>query len=106
MAKSRIEREKETVSAMIRMYCAGRHGERGLCQGCKELLDYTFLRLDACRFSERKPTCAKCVAHCYKAEMKERIKEVMRYSGPRIMARHPITAISHLAKGLRKPLAM
>jgi hypothetical protein len=35
--------------------------------------------------------------------MRERIREVMRYSGPRMLLSHPLMAIRHLIDGLRKP---
>ena len=34
--------------------------------------------------------------HCYKPEMRERIRQVMRYSGPRMITKHPVAAIRHL----------
>ena len=61
------------------------HGTRGdLCEECRKLLDYTDVRIDKCVFGARKPTCAKCALHCYKKDMRERIKEVMRHAGPKM----------------------
>ena len=100
----RIEREKSTVAAMVRIHCRGVHGTRGgLCQGCEELLDYARARLDACRFGEGKPTCDACTVHCYLPDMRERIRAVMRYSGPRMLLRHPLMALRHLLDGRRGP---
>jgi hypothetical protein len=48
-----------------------------------------------------KPTCLNCTVHCYLPEMREEIRTVMRYSGPRMMIYHPVLAIGHLADGLR-----
>lgn len=98
----RIRREKRTVEAMIHMYCRARHGTRaGLCEGCATLRDYAHARLDGCRFAEGKTTCAKCAVHCYRPEMRERIRVVMRWSGPRMMLRHPVMAVRHLVDGRR-----
>jgi hypothetical protein len=36
--------------------------------------------------------------------MREKIKEVMRYAGPRLIYRHPILAIRHLLDGLKRRL--
>jgi hypothetical protein len=36
------------------------------------------------------------VIHCYKPAMREKIKNVMRYSGPRVTFRHPILALFHV----------
>ena len=45
---------------------------------------------------DKKPFCSNCKIHCYKSEMRERIKNVMRFAGPRIVFRHPIIAVKHL----------
>ena len=104
MAGPRVERERRTVAAMVRMYCRGRHGTRtGLCPECAELLGYAHARLDGCRFGEAKPTCGSCAIHCYGPDMKVRIREVMGYAGPRMMLRHPVMAVRHVLDGRRRP---
>ena len=104
MAGPRIEREKRTVAAMVRIHCRGRHGtRRGLCPECTALLEYARARLDGCRFGEAKPTCGGCAIHCYGPDMRVRIREVMRYAGPRMMLRHPVMAVRHLVDGRRRP---
>ncbi len=100
----RIRREKRTVAAMVGMYCRGHHGTRGaLCDGCAELLAYAHGRLDRCRFGEGKATCGRCTVHCYRPEMRERIRAVMRWSGPRMLLRHPLMAVRHAVDGRRAP---
>jgi hypothetical protein len=59
-------------------------------------------RLRRCPFQEGKTTCAKCPIHCYKPTMRERVRVVMRYAGPRMMLRHPSLAMWHLFDGRRK----
>jgi hypothetical protein len=100
----RISREKRTIRAMLRIFCRRRHGGRSLCAGCQELLDYSHCRLDRCPFGNDKPTCVNCPIHCYKPEMRSRIKEVMRYAGPRLIISHPILAVLHLLDGRRSPV--
>jgi predicted amidophosphoribosyltransferase len=96
--KTRLEREAGTVKAMIALFCKDnhRHDSRGLCAQCKGLADYSSDRLRACRYSEKKPTCRKCTTHCYKPEYRDRVREVMRYVGPRMFSRHPVLALRHL----------
>jgi len=65
------------------------------------LLQYAHTRLDRCRFGNNKPTCFNCAVHCYSREMGQRVREVMRYAGPRMLTRHPILAIGHLIDGWR-----
>ena len=95
---TRIEEEKAVVEQMIRLYCRKYEGHDELCPSCKELLDYAHCRLDRCRFGEQKPTCKKCPVHCYRTQMKERIRMVMRWSGPRMIIYHPIAAFKHLMR--------
>jgi hypothetical protein len=64
-------------------------------------MDYARVRLDTCRYGTEKPTCATCPTHCYKPVMRERVREVMRYSGPRMLKRHPVLAVAHLVDGRR-----
>ena len=93
----RVRRELATVGAMVAMYCRGRHGRRrGLCEECRELLDYARRRVERCPLLDDKPTCVACPVHCYSPAMRERIREVMRYAGPRMTWRHPVLAILHL----------
>src|SRR5512146_751290 len=102
LAHPRLVRESKTIEAMIHLYCRHQHGSRGpdhlsgLCPECRELVEYANGRLARCPFQENKPTCAKCAIHCYKPELRQRIKEVMRYAGPRMLYHHPILAIVHL----------
>lgn len=99
----RLKREAKTVAVMIRIYCRGQHGTRGsLCADCEALQTYAHERLARCRFGADKPTCANCPVHCYKPAMRERIRAVMRYAGPRMSYRHPILTLFHFWDGRRK----
>ena len=75
----------------------------GLCPECAELLAYARLRLEKCRYGADKPTCANCETHCYKPAMREKVREVMRYSGPRMLRLHPVLAVAHLVDGRKTP---
>ncbi len=95
--KSRLISEQQTIEMMIRLYCGGNHGGKTeLCDDCESLLLYAIKRLENCPYQEEKDSCNKCQTHCYRADMRGLIKEVMRYSGPRMIAYHPILAINHL----------
>lgn len=90
----RIEREKKTVGFMVRKYCALYHGPE-LCKECESLLRYTAERLDSCPFGDKKPFCSACSVHCYEAEKCERIREVMRKIGPRMLYLMPLEYLRH-----------
>lgn len=99
---SRIEEEKNTVGVMIRLYCRNNHGQSvHLCEECSALLQYAHKRLDFCPHKEMKPPCSKCAIHCYKTDMRELMRKVMRYSGPRMIYCHPVMAIRHLLREMR-----
>ena len=103
----RLARERRTIEAMIRLYCRDHHAppEGGLCPECRELLEYAEQRLARCPFQEGKTTCAKCPVHCYRPAMRERVRAVMRYAGPRMIRRHPVLALLHLLDSRRdKPV--
>ena len=89
--QAKREKEKEVVSYMISLYCRKKHGGDTLCPECAELDAYSAKRSDLCPFMETKTFCANCKVHCYKKDMRERIQEVMKFSGPRM----PIPPTGH-----------
>lgn len=91
------EREKRMVSEMIALYCKKQHHSRGsLCAECEALDQYARMRSDKCPFMETKSFCSNCKVHCYKSDMREKIRLVMRFSGPRMIFHHPVWAIRHV----------
>lgn len=93
------EKEKDVVGKMITIYCNAKHkSSNGLCDECEVLNNYAQQRLERCMFGENKPTCGACTVHCYKKDMREKIKVVMRYAGPRMIFIHPIAAIRHMIR--------
>ena len=98
----RMERERRTVQAMIELYCRHCHRKREIpCEDCRALAEYAAERLDKCPFQEGKTTCARCPVHCYRPEMREQIRTVMRYAGPRMLLRHPLLSLLHQLDALR-----
>lgn len=99
----RRARELRTIAAMIRLYCRGHDHQGGppLCASCAELLEYATRRLERCVFGDAKPTCTNCLVHCYSADMREQVRIVMKWAGPRMAWRHPILAFFHLLDGRR-----
>lgn len=89
--------EKETVTDMIVLYCRkNHHSSKRMCPQCKALAEYACKRSDMCPFMETKTFCSNCTVHCYKPEMREEIKKVMRFSGPRMIFVHPYSALRHV----------
>ena len=107
----RIEREKKTIDAMLGIYCHDKHGSSralsgGLCADCSALRQYAYQRLDACPFHDNKPACNKCTVHCYAQKKRVKVKDVMRYAGPRMLIRYPLLALLHLVDLLGKAPAL
>lgn len=99
----RIEREKSVVRQMITIYCHTHHDhpEEGVCDDCYNLLNYAFQRLDHCPKENKKSSCRKCEIHCYSPANREKIREIMRYVGPRMIFIHPLSAIRHVITELK-----
>ena len=100
--ETKREREKRVVSEMIALYCRKNHGGKELCPECAALRDYAVQRSDKCPFMETKTFCSNCRVHCYKPEMREKIRTVMRFSGPRMLFYHPIMAIRHVIESMKE----
>ena len=94
--QAKREMEKEVVSYMISLYCRKKHGGDTLCPECAELDAYSAKRSDLCPFMETKTFCSACKVHCYKPEMREQIRTVMRWAGPRMLPVHPVLSIKHV----------
>ncbi|MCX8023173.1 MAG: nitrous oxide-stimulated promoter family protein [Syntrophorhabdaceae bacterium] len=93
-----IETELKTVRKMVEIYCRGNHQTKtGNCEDCENLLEYAKERLERCPH-EVKPKCSECKIHCYKPDMRKKIREVMVYSGKRMVFHHPILALKHFKK--------
>ncbi len=92
------KRQQETavVSRMISLYCRKKHGGKVLCTDCKALSAYAQDRIAHCPFMDTKTFCSNCKVHCYAPNMREKIREVMRFSGPRMLFYHPILATRHM----------
>jgi hypothetical protein len=93
--------EINTVRVMIGMYCRHHHQEE-FCDECRNLHEYAVKSIGKCPFGADKPVCSECRVHCYKPDMRERIRKIMKYAGPRMIYRHPFLALKHLAKKSRR----
>ena len=110
LARKRGE-EAEMVSQMIALYCRGNHGgapraaggdtapigrhEVALCEECVALRSYALARVERCPRMDTKTFCSACPTHCYKPAMREQIRAVMRWSGPRMLRYRPVKAMEH-----------
>ncbi len=93
---SKIEREKATITLMVRLYCKHKLKLLDVPPAYEALIRYAHHRLDLCVHGEHKPTCKRCPIHCYGKEKRQQIREVMRWCGPRMLIYAPIAAIRHM----------
>jgi len=101
-----LKTEFTTIKAMSTIYCKAHHirvnNERH-CNACREFLKYANEKLDRCPYGTSKPTCNKCPIHCYKKDIREQVRIIMRYAGPRMLLKHPILTIKHF-KAVKTPV--
>lgn len=100
--ESKRREEQEMVEEMIRLYCRKNHGTEDLCPDCEALFKYAGERSRKCPFIQTKTFCSNCRVHCYQPAMREKIREVMRFSGPRMLLPHPIWTVRHVLSTIRE----
>ena len=92
---------------MIEMYCRDHHDgasrdEDGLCGDCAELLAYARVAAGQVPVRDGQADLRGLPDALLRPVMRERVRDVMRYSGPRMLKRHPVLAVAHLVDGRRK----
>lgn len=121
MADAHVRSDTRLLGDFAAIYCRGKHagarraplesdgatigvyGNRTpvVCTECAELLRYAEKRRAFCP-KDPKPFCSYCDTHCYSAAMRDQMRDVMRYAGPRSMfGRHFIAGIKHVVDGRR-----
>ena len=99
-------REQQVVEEMIHLYCRKNHKEqyqeKSPCPECQVLLDYARARSARCPYMEDKTFCSNCKVHCYKPEMREKIRKVMGFSGPRMLLYHPGMTLWHVISSTKE----
>lgn len=96
MAGKRISREINTVTRMVELYERRHPAPADAPEHYRNLLTYAVKRLEKCRYGEDKPACKQCPVHCYQPKLREEMKVIMRWAGPRMLWHHPILAVRHL----------
>lgn len=97
------------IGKFVEVYCAGKHkgtehspvvlpansGERALCPECASFLAYAIAKRLKCPLEAEKPTCKHCRVHCYDKLRRVKIREIMSYSGRKLMMRGRLDYIWH-----------
>jgi hypothetical protein len=90
------EKDQHILEQFVDIYCRGKHGTNNgsLCTDCENLLSYSLQRLERCP-QDPKPDCKHCEIHCYKPVYREKIRDVMRYSGKRLLLQGRLDLLWH-----------
>jgi Nitrous oxide-stimulated promoter len=105
----------KTLVKFIEVYCDGHHDDTGreavelkthnlqeltgkqprLCSGCQKLLAHALVKRTVCPM-DPKPPCKHCPSHCYRPNYRQKIQEVMKYSGRKLVMRGRVDYLRHL----------
>lgn len=111
----KLRRDLRTLAKFIDVYCRRWHANSAkaavrlktfevdalygrplrLCASCRMLLAHAFVKRALCPL-DPKPACQKCPTHCYTPQYRSRIREVMKYSGRRLILRGRLQYLFHL----------
>jgi Nitrous oxide-stimulated promoter len=69
-------------------------GQYRYCEECREFLAYALQRRLRCPL-EPKPTCKECPVHCYRPGHRERVRQIMRFSGAYLIKRGRLDLLWH-----------
>lgn len=111
-ALTRKERKDLKVLALFTsVYCAAHHqAERApieslpsaldhlrrylCCSECRDFLLYAIDRRLNCPLEEQ-PNCKHCHLHCYRKGHREKVREIMRFSGPALIRKGRLDLLWH-----------
>ena len=97
------------IGKFVEVYCAGKHaaaeraalllpaelGERQLCSACAAFMTYAIAKRINCPLEAEKPSCKHCRIHCYGKEQREKVREIMSYSGRKLMLQGRLDYVWH-----------
>ncbi|MCP4250013.1 MAG: nitrous oxide-stimulated promoter family protein [bacterium] len=110
-----IDRDLSTLIKFVDIYCENKHREADkrsahingfdltalcdqppdLCEECTKVLNHALVKRSRCSM-EPKPACKHCQVHCYHPAYRARIREIMKYSGRRLVLSGRLDLLYHL----------
>jgi Nitrous oxide-stimulated promoter len=105
----------KTLAKFIEVYCDGHHDDADreavelkthnlqeltgkqprLCPDCQKLLAHALVKRTVCPM-DPKPQCKHCPKHCYHPNYRQKIQEVMKYSGRKLVMHGRVDYLLHL----------
>jgi hypothetical protein len=100
----KLRRDLRALARFIAIYCEAKHPEAAkspvtlkthdltriagepvnACAACGKLLAHAFVKRSTCPL-DPKPACKHCPQHCYHHDYRARIREVMKFSGKKLV---------------------
>ena len=108
-----LARDLATLVKFIDVYCQAHHQcqtpvsmksadiaaiagkEVSLCPECAKLMKHALVKRSACPW-DPKPQCKHCPEHCYAPVYQKMIRDVMRFSGMKLLLRGRVDYLLHL----------
>ncbi|WP_026362275.1 nitrous oxide-stimulated promoter family protein [Geopsychrobacter electrodiphilus] len=102
-------KDLKVLALFTRVYCADHHAARerdvvvpGIastakghyCTECADFLSYAIDRRRCCPL-DPKPSCRHCTIHCYRPGHRDKVREIMRYSGKVLIMRGRFDLLWH-----------
>ena len=110
-----LQKDLRTLALFVLVYCRHRHAEAPktamalkshdveaiagrplpLCEECRKLLAHAVVKRSHCPMSP-KPSCKHCPVHCYHPSYRQQIRQVMKYSGMKMLLSGRLDYLFHL----------
>lgn len=110
-----MRKDLKTLAMFIHIYCKYKHADQPrsavelkthdvkavagreivCCESCRKLLAHAFVKRSHCPM-DPKPACKHCPNHCYHPTYRAQIREVMRYSGKKLLFSGRLDYLFHL----------
>lgn len=108
-ATKRQKKDIWLLGKFVEVYCSGKHDKTRqtavelpphriscrLCPECSSFLHYAIARRLSCPLEAEKPTCKHCKIHCYASEQRTMVRQIMAYSGRKLMLRGRLDYLWH-----------
>jgi hypothetical protein len=110
-----LVKDLKTLAVFVQIYCRHQHAAAAktivtlhthdlpsiagqpvvLCPDCTKLLAHAFVKRTHCPMNP-KPMCKHCPSHCYHPRYRQQIREVMKFSGRKMVLHGRLDYLFHL----------
>lgn len=66
-----------------------------LCAECAAFVDYAVMKRRICPLESEKPSCKHCRIHCYAPQQRAKVRQIMAWSGKRMLLRGRLDYLRH-----------